>query len=259
MAKRNRHNRVNATGRNATSRFARLDYRLLTSNAYRSLSPNARSLLVELTMLHNGDNNGSLYLGVRDAAHRLGVADLTAASRAFDDLKALGFVQMTQDAHFSIKAADTSRARCWRLTWLPGPGRKIASWDFLEREPEPKTTARKRMERGLRALKAYRQSRSSGRFPILDCGTTPQISSENAARPVAKSGTLNSGNRGNLPIWPIRESATHLATPWVGELDCLPVGRWNPDWLSLIAQLVYSRTLAGLASAACSPSRSFAS
>jgi hypothetical protein len=173
MGKRRNRNRVNATGRNNTSRFVRLDYRLLNSNAYRSLSPNARSLLVDLLMLYNGENNGSLYLGVRDAAHRMGVADLTAASRAFDDLVALGFTELTQEAHFTVKASETSRARCWRLTWEAGPGRKAPSWDFLEREPEPQTTARKRMERGLRALKAQGLegiSQGKGPRPIAGIG-----------------------------------------------------------------------------------------
>src|SRR3546814_5807606 len=45
-------------GRSPTSRFTRLDHRLLTTPAYRALSPNARSLLVELAMMENGKNNG---------------------------------------------------------------------------------------------------------------------------------------------------------------------------------------------------------
>jgi hypothetical protein len=59
---------------------------------------------------------------------------------------------MTQDAHFSIKASKFSRARRWRLTWLAGPGRKAPSREFLEREAPPKTSARKRTERGQKAL-----------------------------------------------------------------------------------------------------------
>lgn len=253
---RTRGNRINATGRNVTSRFVRLDYRLLTSNAYRSLSPNARSLLVELAMLYNGDNNGSLYLGVRDAAHRLGVADLTAASRAFDDLKALGFLQMTQDAHFSIKAGEGSRARCWRLTWQPGPGRKIATWDFIEREPEPKTTSRKRMERGQRALKAYRKARSSKKFPVLDCGTTSPFPAETAANPVAKSNTLNQPNGGNLPILRIPKSDTHLAIPEGSERERALQSWWQPDWSMPLACLAYTQTLEAALLAASQTNRS---
>lgn len=170
MRKRN-GNKPNHTGRNPTTRFARLDHRILNSPAYRSLSLAARALLVELTMLDNGENNGSLYLGVRDAAGRLGMADLTSVRSAFDELQELGFIEMTEDASFHVKAAEKSRARCWRLTWLAGPGRKGPSMAFMERQPQPGTKAHKRMERGTRALKAFRRSRDAGKLPVLDSDT----------------------------------------------------------------------------------------
>lgn len=78
-------------GRNRTSRFVRLDYALLNSAAYRALSCAARALLVELAMLHNGENNGALYLSVRDAAARLGFSDSEAASNALAELKVFAF------------------------------------------------------------------------------------------------------------------------------------------------------------------------
>lgn len=258
MGKPRKRNPVNATGRNMTSRFVRLDYRLLTSNAYRSLSPNARSLLVELAMLYNGDNNGSLYLSVRDAAHRMGVADLTATSRAFDDLKALGFVQMMRDSHFSVKAAEGARARCWRLTWWPGPGRKIATWDFLEREAEPKTPARKRMERGQKVLKAYRKARASNKLPVLDCETTGALEAQLAPDPVAKSNTLKAEIGGFPPISHIPDSDTHLAIPEGGERSRASYGWWQPDWSMPLARLAYAHTLAADPLAAPPTSRSIA-
>lgn len=170
MARRNGKKRVDAKGRNVglTTRFVRLDYSMLCSNAYRALSVQARSLLIEICMLYNGKNNGSLYLSVRDAADRMGVSDLSAASKAFDQLIELGFIEMTKDAHFAIKTGTTSRARCWRLCWESGPDGKRAVEQFLTREPSPKTKARKRMERGLRALKRYRQAKSSDRLPVLE-------------------------------------------------------------------------------------------
>ncbi|QCI93903.1 hypothetical protein [Novosphingobium sp. EMRT-2] len=170
MRKRNK-NKPNQTGRNRTTRFARLDHSLLNSPAYRALSVAARALLVELTMLDNGENNGSLYLSIRDAAGRLGMADLSAVRSAFDELQELGFIEMTEDASFHVKAAEKSRARCWRLNWLAGPGRKGPSMTFMERQPQPDTKAHKRMERGMRALKAYRKDRDSGRLPVLDSDT----------------------------------------------------------------------------------------
>lgn len=170
MGNRRRSN-LDKKGRNRTSRFARLDHRMLNSGAYRSLTPNARSLLVELIMLHNGENNGSLYLSVRDAAHRLGVADTAAATNAFAELVNLGFIEMTKDSYFAVKANESSRARCWRLTWEVGPGRKAPDWRFLERQPDPDSLAYLRMERGLRVLKAYRRDRDRKKFPVLDSMT----------------------------------------------------------------------------------------
>lgn len=161
--------RVNQKGRNQPStRFARLDHAMLTSRAYRALSPQSRSLLIEIIMLYNGKNNGSLYLSVRDAADRMGVSDLSAASKAFDQLIEMGFIEMTKDAHFAVKTSATSRARCWRLYWESGPDRKRASEPYLTREPKPKTKEWKRMDKGLRALKRYRQAKSSDRLPVWE-------------------------------------------------------------------------------------------
>jgi hypothetical protein len=244
MARWRNGNRVNATGRNMTSRFVRLDYRILNSNAYRSLSPNARSLLVELAMLYNGDNNGSLYLSVRDAAHRMGLADLTAASRAFDELTRLGFIAMTQEAHFSVKAAEALRARCWRLTWEAGPGRKLPSWEYLQREPEPQTTARKRMDRGLRALKVYRKARDQGRLPIVDSETLSPFRPDPPAVAVLESDTTIAGIGSFSPNRRVPEFATHIATPWGAGAESGPFGWWQPNWTPSLATLAFAVSLA---------------
>lgn len=244
MTRKRNTGRPDATGRSRISRFVRLDHRLLRGNAYRGLSPNARALLVELAMLDNGGNNGSLYLSVRDAAARMGVADLTAASRAFDELAEMGFIEMTQEGHFNVKASDKSRARCWRLTWVSGPGRKQSTWDMLEREPAPQTKARKRMERGLRALKTYRKDRDLGRLPVLDCDTLTALPPISAPAPVWQSDTPNSGNGSIPPKWLVRDSATHIAIPWGRGADSL-IGWWQPDWTPQIAALAYASALTG--------------
>lgn len=244
MAHTRKPKRPNATGRVDISRFVRLDHRIVTSNAYRSLTPNARSLLVEIAMIYNGVNNGSLYLSVRDGAHRLGVADLTAASRAFDELMALGFLELAQEAHFRVKASETSRARCWRLTWLVGPGRKAPSWDFLEREPDPQTPARKRMERGQRALKAYRKARDGNRLPVLDCDTLGRLEPNLVPGAVLDSDTANMRNGGFQPKPCILDSATHIATTIGSGVRCKPIGWWQPDFSQQFAALTFSAMLA---------------
>lgn len=237
-------NKVNATGRNHTSRFVRLDYRVLTSNAYRSLSTNARALLIELAMLYNGENNGSLYLSVRDGAARMGVADVTAASRAFDELADLGFIELTQESYFSVKAAFASRARCWRLAWAHGPARKAASWAFEECEPAPGTRAHKRMDSGLRALKTYRKARDRGQFPVVDSGTMNPFRPGGPVEAVAKSSTLTDPNDGFPPNSIVGVSPTHIAIPWGSGAAGGGAGWWQPAGAPVLAQLAIMAALA---------------
>lgn len=211
MAYKRNTNKPNQTGRNNTDRFARLSHRLLNSHAYRSLSPNDRALLLELTMMENGSNNGSISLSVRDAAARMGVSDLKLVGRSFDTLIQMGFIEMTQDAYFRVKAAEHSRARCWRLTWLTGPGRKTASWKFLEREPEPSTRAHKRMVRGQIVLKAYRRARETGRLPVVDSAMLAEIDPIGPVAAVEDSTTPEHVNGGNLPKCRVGESSAYTA------------------------------------------------
>ena len=125
-----RKNKVNATGRSKYTRFARLEHSLLESAAFRSLSPNARALLIEFTRMDNGRNNGEIWLSVRDAAALMGVANTKSSSAALSELQDMGFIVMTKDAHFNIKSADSSRARCWRLTWVLFPINKVRQTIF---------------------------------------------------------------------------------------------------------------------------------
>jgi hypothetical protein len=129
------------------TRFARLDHDLLRSAAYRSLSPNGRALLVEFAMMYNQRNNGSLYLSVRDAAARMGVADLTAASAAMGELMDMGFIEMTAEGVFSSSADKPSKARCWRLTWADAP------------EQSPTHAYREAVVRGARPARRAKQGR----------------------------------------------------------------------------------------------------
>jgi DNA-binding transcriptional regulator YhcF (GntR family) len=66
---------------------------LLTSPAYLSLSCAARALLIEITRLYKGRNNGQLGLSVRRASERCNVARGTA-QRAFAELQERGFIEL---------------------------------------------------------------------------------------------------------------------------------------------------------------------
>lgn len=209
-----------ATGRSKSGRFARLDHGLLSSQAYRSLTPNARSLLVELTMMENGRNNGELFLSVRDAADRMGVADHSAATKAFADLEAAGFIACTREAHFAVKAGEGSRARCWRLTWQSTPCLRMGPTNgFHDHEPEPGSRANKRAAAGCKALKRFRGIQASGNLPVVDFATPkPKRVADSAATPtqmrgenVQDSATRFINNGGNPPLRFVQDSATHIA------------------------------------------------
>ena len=241
MGYKNNTNKPNQTGRNKTERFARLPHRLLNSHAYRSLSPNDRALLLELTMMENG----SISLSVRDAADRMGIVDMKAVGRSFDALMQMGFIEMTRDAHFRVKAAEHSRARCWRLTWLTGPGRKTASWKFLEREPEPGTRAHKRMVRGQIVLKAYRRARETGRLPVVDSATLDENNPIGPVASVDDSTTPEYGNGGNLPKCRVRESSAYTAVTMGNGAPRKAIGWFEPDWTPQMSRLTYLALLAG--------------
>lgn len=203
-------NKANATGRSMTSRFARLDHSLLESAAYRSLSPNARAVLVELTRMDNGSNNGALWLSVRDAAALMGVANTKTASAALGELQDMGFIVMTKDAHFRVKAADTSRARCWRLTWLAIPKQRGPTNDYQQCEPTTKL-ARKRMDRGLRTLKDYKRMAVQNQNAVGELNTLTPFPTEIAALAVDELHTAKPATDGNPTKFIVGELTTHTA------------------------------------------------
>jgi hypothetical protein len=172
-------NKVNATGRNenTTKRFAGIPHEILISAAYRSLDCTARALLLDLVMMENGHNNGSVWLSVRDAVDRLGITDARPAIRSFEMLQAAGLIAMTKEAHFSIKAADTSRARCWRLTWRPFD-RKPPSNEWQDYQPPAGSSENKRADKGLRVMARYRKQQASKKIPIVDFTATPPIAAQ---------------------------------------------------------------------------------
>jgi len=182
-------NRANITGRSeSTDRFARLPHSILKSEAYRSLDTVARCLLTELVMIETGRNNGSLWLSIKDATDRIGLSDARPAMRAFEDLQDRGFVKMTKEAHFAIKAAETSRARCWRLTWLPyankGPTNE---WETYS--APAKTKARKLADKGLHAMARFRKALASHQMPVVNFTAMVPEAAKNTPKAIGNSTT----------------------------------------------------------------------
>jgi hypothetical protein len=231
-------NKANATGRSNTSRFARLDHSLLESPAYRALSPNARALMVEFTRMDNSFNNGALWLSVRDAAALMGVSNTKSSSAALSELQGMGFIAMTKDAHFSIKAAEMSRARCWRLTWLPIPKRQGPTHDYQERQPTTKR-ARNRMEAGLRALKAFKRTASQNQMPVDESHTLTPFQARTKALAVGELHTAKPVYDAFPPKLTVGDLQTHTADQRGRERKAsLSLVWWQPNGLApLIASM----------------------
>lgn len=114
-------------------RHVRLHHWLLGSPAYRQLSVGGRALLVELYDLHNGMNNGELFLSVREAGARLNVGKDTAG-RYFRELEAKGFIRPRTKGSFDYKAR---HATCWVLTEFSYAG-QLPTKDFMKWRPAEK-------------------------------------------------------------------------------------------------------------------------
>lgn len=208
---RSRNNKPNKSGRNENpvGRFTALRHELLQSPAYCSLTQNARALLVELASMENGQNNGSLWLSIRDAAARIGLVNKDSAGKAFEELIAAGFLRMTKEAHFTVKAADTSRARCWRLTFLHAVGAgKTDEWRQFQ--PTEKAAIR-RMNMGLSAHKAYRKAMAQEKMPVLNSRTIKESAVRMMGAAVHKLRTANAGNDEKVPNLVVHDLGPHTA------------------------------------------------
>ena len=107
--------RINKTGRSYHGPpYVKLEHWILKSPAYLGLSAQARAILIELALIYNGVNNGSIGASVRRLSARCNIGKDTAA-KCLIELQEAGFIQCTQKGAFSYKARHASE---WRLTWL---------------------------------------------------------------------------------------------------------------------------------------------
>jgi hypothetical protein len=143
--KRYRGRRIDATGRSIGNghhcRFHRWE---VTTPAFRSLSIGARALLLELKMLYTGNNNGALFLSVREAGKRLNIGKNTAAP-LFIELQETGFIRAKAKGAFNIKATrGGGAATTWVLTEF-AHGNALPTKDFIHwqpTKPAPKPTTK---------------------------------------------------------------------------------------------------------------------
>jgi len=130
--------KANASGRSkGYDPHVRLHLWLMRSAAWGSLSCEARALLVELYALHNGSNNGTLFLSVREAARRINTGKSTA-HEAFRDLIDRGFVLPNTKGAFTLKQRHSTT---WILTEFEFAGR-LATKNFMSWVSPPQKSER---------------------------------------------------------------------------------------------------------------------
>ena len=105
----------------------------LQSAAYRSLSCDARALLIEFRALYTGKEN-RVYMSVREAMNRTGLSQ-RPAQRAIADLLERGFIRLLEKGSFHRKAGHAS---LYQLTSEPPDNRagSVASKDFMRWQPK---------------------------------------------------------------------------------------------------------------------------
>lgn len=121
----------NATGRSKSEPpYVMLRHWIMGTPAFKSLSPQARAVYLEIIHRYNGHNNGRIGLSVRDAARLCNIASNTA-KRCFDELIERGFIVRVTPGGFSRKVRHATE---WRLTDRPcditgeSPSQEFRRW-----------------------------------------------------------------------------------------------------------------------------------
>lgn len=208
--------RTDATGRNpdrvgSEGRYLSLRRSIWHSPQISALSPNARSLMIELLSIFNGSNNGSIFLSIRDATERLGFSDHHSAGNAFRELEAVGMVSNTVAGSFRIKSGRGSLARAWRLNWLGDDGKRVGpdvlpplDLAILDK------TAKARLTRRQTALKRFAKDLGEGNFAVVDSTMRPPIMAYSASGPVVDSTMRSAENGGNASPYDVVDSTAHI-------------------------------------------------
>ena len=104
--------KTNYQGKSKVPSFVMLTHYMMDSPAWKSLPPISQALWLHIRRRYNGNNNGDIPLGCRDAARFLNISKNTAAD-AFKDLLDRGFIKVGQDSDFRLKSKTTRR---WVMT-----------------------------------------------------------------------------------------------------------------------------------------------
>ena len=104
--------KFNGFGARKPGSFVKLDYGLLSTEAWQHLTPRACKLYIAVRIRCNGMNNGYISYSIREAMELLACNPNTACG-AFDELMDKGFLKCAHNSTLSLK---TKEARLWTIT-----------------------------------------------------------------------------------------------------------------------------------------------
>jgi hypothetical protein len=116
---------------------------MLKLPVWKTMTPSAKALLIEVLERYNGINNGSISYSCR-AAQDAGVLSKNTASKAFAELRHRGFLRPGRKSNFQWKATPSSgrganrlgsRAQEWWITFVPGPNGEKPTMEYLNWQP----------------------------------------------------------------------------------------------------------------------------
>jgi hypothetical protein len=145
-------------GRRAKDRFVLLPHWLLRSPAWKTLAPDAKAVLLDIWLRHDGTNNGMIGYAVRDA-EEIGLSKDKAA-RAIALLVERGFLRVRAVSSFQLK---TKQARTWELT-AERCGDTPATRDFMRWSSVEKSISRSH-QRDTRSHQCDRSGHNESKLP----------------------------------------------------------------------------------------------
>ncbi len=117
-----------AKGRSKNTRFIKIDYWMVQSDAWRSLNPREIAIFLLLLERYNGSNNGRISLSIRESS-KLGHMSQNTASEAFKTLTERGFIKIRYKGSFSQKVKLASEYELTHLKYKDRlPTKEFASW-----------------------------------------------------------------------------------------------------------------------------------
>ncbi len=119
--------KFNGFGARKPGSFVKLDYGLLSTEAWQHLTPRACKLYIAVRIRCNGFNNGTISYSIGEAIDLLRCGPNTACD-AFDELIDKGFLKCARDSTFTLK---TKEARLWTIT-VEKIGDKPPTRDFRD-------------------------------------------------------------------------------------------------------------------------------